>query len=204
MAGRGRRRRALRVVGVNALLLCLGLATLFGAAEAYLRLREPFDASVAPTRLVPGVGLIRVPGAEVRHTNNLDYWTVSVANSLGFLDREPIAPEEAAASCHVAVIGDSLVEARQVSISDKFHVRMERLAARQLPKLLVTTSAWARGGTGQLNQLPFYDRFVRPSRPKMVLLVFVSNDFEDNSAILKAMRGLTRLPQLGAIFGASG
>ena len=163
---------------------------LIGGTEAYLRLRAPFNDKFTPSRLVPGVGYTYVPGAQIRRTNNLDYWTVSTANSLGFLDREPIPPEKAAATCHVAVLGDSFVEASEVPIDDKFHVQLERLAATKLPALRVTTSAYGRRGTAQINQLPYYDRFIRPSRPKMVLLVFVHNDFRENSPILKAMGGL--------------
>ena len=50
--------------------------------------------------------------------------------------------ERAAASCHIAMIGDSYVEARQVPIADKFHVRLEELAARELRHLDITTSAF--------------------------------------------------------------
>ena len=63
-------------------------------------------------------------GAEVRWTNGLDFWTVSRTNSPGFLDREPPDPERAAASRHVAVFGDSFVEAKEVAVADKFHVRL--------------------------------------------------------------------------------
>ncbi len=147
----------------------------------------PFATRSLPTRFVPKVGLIREPNAEIRHTNMLDFWTVSRTNSLGFLDREPIAPERAAASCHIAIIGDSLVEASEVPIADKFHVRLEKLAARELPDLNITTSAFGRGGTGQLNQLPFYDQFARRLFPKLLVLVFVPNDFMNNSPILAAL-----------------
>ena len=50
--------------------------------------------------------------------------------------------ERAAASCHITMIGDSYVEALQVPIADKFHVRLEDLAARELRHLDVTTSAF--------------------------------------------------------------
>ena len=50
------------------------------------------------------------PDMEMRFTNNLDFWTTARTNSLGFLDREPPDPDLAAASCHIAVIGDSFVE----------------------------------------------------------------------------------------------
>ena len=39
------------------------------------------------------------------------------------------------------------------------------LALIDLLALDVTTSAFERGGTGQINQLAFYDEYVRPTRP---------------------------------------
>ena len=136
---------------------------------------------------VPKVGWMIKPNSEVRATNRLDFWTVSRTNSDGFLDRESIPPERAAASCHIALIGDSFVVAEEVPIADKSHVRLEALAARALPELDITTAAFGLGGTGQLNQLPLYDEFARRLRPKVVVLAFVLNDFTDNTSVLKSL-----------------
>ena len=173
-------RRALRLIGWNVLLLIAGLALIGLAGEAWRRATVPFVSSHRPLVFVPGVGLMLPPDTEVRWTDGLDFWTVSRTNRLGFLDREPPSPERAAGSCHVTVIGDSFVEAKEVPIADKLHVRLEGMAARALPALDVTTSAFGRGGTGQVNQLAFYDPYVRPLRPKLVVLVFVPNDYIEN------------------------
>ena len=90
-------------------------------------------------------------------TNRVDFWTVSRTNRRGFVDREPLSPERAAGSCHIAMIGDFMVVAHQVPIPDKFHVRLKALATRKLPDLDITTSAFGFGGSGQIMQLPFYD-----------------------------------------------
>ncbi len=132
---------------------------------------------------VPGVGHMVRLGAEVQRTNHLEFWTAQRANSLGFLDREPIAPGRAAASCHIAMIGDSFVEAQEVPIADKFHVRLEALAARTLPSLDITTSAWGVWDTGTIAQLPLYDVYARRMRPKILVLVFYANDFRDNTPL---------------------
>ena len=174
----------MRLVGWNALLLVAGLVLIGLAGEAWLRSTVPFRTSYRPTVFVPGVGLLLRPDTEVRWTNRLDFWTVSRTNSLGFLDREPPSPERAAEHCHIAMIGDSFVEAMEVPIAQKFHVRLEDLAARELPALAITTSAFGRGTTGQINQLALYDEYVRRLRPKLLVLVFVDNDFMDNSAFL--------------------
>ena len=179
--------RLARIAGVNAALILAGFALVALAGEAYLRLSGGFVASALPLRFVPEVGLLFEPHAEVRYTNGLDYWTVQRANSLGFLDREPPSPARAAASCHVAVIGDSFVEALEVPIADKLPVRLEALAAAVLPEWDVTASAWGRRGTGSANQLPYYDEYVRTLRPNLVVLVFVGNDFADNSPAVTAL-----------------
>ena len=153
-----------------------------------MRLIWPFAHSTTPLTFVPGVGLVIQPGAKVRYTNLLDFRTVQHANSLGFLDREPIDPRRAAESCHIAMIGDSFVAAREVPIADKFHVRLEELAAGTSPGLDVTTSAWGISGIGQIGQLPLYDAYAQRMKPNIVVLVFVRNDFRDNSALFIGWR----------------
>ena len=179
--------RVLFWVGGNVLLFALTWAFIAVVGEVWLRLQWPFLNKSRPMHFVPKVGRMTQPNAEVRTTNYLDFWTVSRTNSDGFLDREPIAAERAAASCHIALIGDSFVAAEEVPIADKSHVRLEALAAEVLPELDVTTSAFGITGTGQLNQLPLYDEFARQRRPKLVVLVVVFNDFMDNTSVLKSL-----------------
>ena len=177
-------RRWRSVVGWNVLFLSLGASLLVIDWEAWFHLREPFTERRLPRRFEPGVGLLNEPGAEVRWTNRVDYWVAQRANRWGFLDREPPTPEQAAQTCHIAFIGDSFVEAREVPVADKFQVRLEELAARALPRLNISTSAYGRLGTGQINQLPFYDAYARSLGPKLVVLVFVRNDFKDNHRLV--------------------
>ena len=203
----GRIRRALRLAGWNALFLVAGLALIGVVGEAYFRLRAPFVENVHPYAWSPTVGGIFTPNMEVRHTNGLDFWTESRTNRLGFVDRQPIGLERAAASCHIAMIGDSYVEALQVPIADKFHVRLEALAARELRHLDVTTSAFGISGTGQVNQLAYYDEFARYLRPALLVLVFVNNDFMNNAPILEGLhQGVDpdRLKNVSAARGADG
>ncbi len=180
-------RWVLRLIGWNASLLFAGVVLIAMAGEAYLRLTRPFVKSSKLWEFVLNVGLLRPPNTELRFTNRRDFWNVSRTNSLGFLDREPPSPERAAATCHISMIGDSFVEGREVPIDDKFHVRLEELAAHRLPHLNVTTSAFGIEGTGQVHQLPFYDEYARLLCPKLLVLVFVRNDFRENLSVPEAL-----------------
>ena len=169
-----------RIALWNALAFAAASCAVVASAELYLRLTWPFPSSTHVAELVPGVGVRFKPHSEVRSTNTLDWWTVQRANSIGFLDREPLSPQRAAASCHVAVVGDSYVEANQVQVSDKLQVRLERMAAERLPGRDVTVSAYGFRDTGQVAQLPWWDEWIRRRPPKLVVLVFVPNDFYNN------------------------
>ena len=172
----------------NALLVISVLILIALAGEMYFRLTRPFLNGDIPFQFVDGVGLIRKPNSELRYANwYADNWSVSRSNSLGFLDREPISPERAAEGCHIAFIGDSYVEAADVPISDKFQARLEEMAARELPHLDITTQAYGLSGTGQINQLPYYDEYARRLNPKVVALVFYFNDFFNNSTALQSL-----------------
>ena len=173
----------------NAVFIISGLFLITLAGEAYFRLTRPFIENIIPYRFVDGVGAIRKPNAELRYANwRDDNFVVSHTNSQGFLDREPVSAERAAASCHIAFIGDSFVEAMEVPIADKFHVRLEEMAARQLPHLNIAAQAYGITNTGQINQLPFYDEYARRLNPNLLVLVFYFNDFSDNSTAMQALK----------------
>ena len=180
--------RTLRVVAWNAAFIIFGTLLIALAGEAYFRITKPFIENSIPTQFVDGVGEIRKPNAEIRYMSLVDdFWVISRTNSQGFLDREPVNPERAAAGCHIAFIGDSFVEALEVPIADKFHVRLEEMAARELPHLAITTQAYGIRATGQINQIPFYDEYARRLNPKLVFLIFYINDFTDNSTALQSL-----------------
>ena len=172
----------------NALFIIAGLILIALAGEAYFRLTRPFIGTSIPFQFVDGVGVIREPNAELRYADwQDDNFVVSRANSLGFMDREPVSAERAAEGCHIAFIGDSYLEAVEVPIADKFQARLEEMAARELPRLAITTQAYGIQGTGQISQLPFYDEYARRLKPKVVVLVFFVNDFFNNLPALQAL-----------------
>ena len=206
--------RVLRLAAFNILLIVAALALIGVAGEAYFRLTVPYGFAANPKdfggnkwRFVPNVGRALEPNSEVRYSNHRGYWVITQSNRFGFLDRSPINPKRAAESCHIAIMGDSFVEALQVDIEHKAQVKLEELAARELPHLDVTTSAFGLSATGQINQLGFYDEYARHLKPKIVALVFVNNDFGDNSTILTSLAfGLDpdHMPRVTATRGAYG
>ena len=175
-------RRAWRVAAWNLVLLAGAAVLVVGAGEAWLRATRPFRTTGQTLRNVPAVGLQLAPHTEVRAIPqpNAEHWIASRTNSLGFLDREPPSPELARAGCHVAFVGDSFTEGRQVALADRFHVRLEEMAAARVPRFDVVTAAWGVGGMGQVQQLPMWDKWIRRWSPDVVALVFVDNDWGDN------------------------
>lgn len=180
------------VISWNLLLTIAGLGLYWIAGETYLRLTTPFSENAFPSYFVPKVGYIWRPNTEIRHTNSVDFWTISRANSLGFLSPEPPGYERTDENCHITMVGDSFVEAREVPIADKFYVRLEELAARELPHLDISTSAFGIQRTCQISQLPFYDEYIRHIRPDLLTLVFVENDFAASCCNLPGYASLKR------------
>lgn len=167
------------LVLISILLLCLELA--FARLYPFLNFTKK-----TTVRYVDRVGFTFEPQSVASETNYLEFGATSTANSLGFLDREPMAP--VSTECHVAIIGDSFVEAAQVSTAEKVQRLLEKSAQERFPDWRLRTSAFGFRGTGQLNQLPFYQLYARNYRPRLVVLVFVSNDFADNSPIISSLR----------------
>lgn len=179
---------SIRRTSVHVLLIVLASVGVFLAGgELYFRVTVPFNHTQWPSRFTPDVGFTFEPGATVRHTNHVDFWTTTKANSLGFLDREPPGTKVPGV-CRIALIGDSFVEAAQVPIDQKFQVLLERMLSERYPTRRFETFAMGYSGTGQMNQLTFYDVLARPLSPDVVVLVVVANDFANNSSVLEAVR----------------
>lgn len=179
--------RLARTLGPPLLSTSLAVLAFCGVGELVARRSIPFTQRSWPARNEAASGTTFQPGAEVRWTNDVDFWTSTRANAIGFLDREPPGPK-GADSCRVLFIGDSFVEAAQVPIADKVHVVFERLHRERFPTPRVETMALGYSGTGQVNQLQFYDAFGRDFGPDVVVLVVVQNDFANNSPTLEAVR----------------
>jgi hypothetical protein len=164
------------------------LIAVYAVLEVWARLFPPKDLTVWPLVQNPQVGTTFRPNARVVLTNGLDFHVEETANEAGFLDR-PLPPiARTAGTCRIAFIGDSMIEAAQVPIAQKVQVELQKLLETKRPGLKVETMAFGFSGTGQLNQLGYLEAFVRPRKPDLIVLSFVSNDFANNSALLEAIR----------------
>lgn len=171
-----------------AIQIVVTLALFFGAVEIWARLSLPSDKVTWPRRNDPVYGTSFEPNALVRWTNGLDFFVEARANAAGFLDRPFPSLNKPAGTCRIAIIGDSFIEAAQVPIAEKVQVRLEQLAEARWPGRDFETMALGYSGTGQANQLAYYDHFVKARRPDLVVLAFVNNDFANNSALLESVR----------------
>ena len=173
-------------VALQVLATILALVLLL---EGWSWLFPPKDKVVWPTVQDEAVGSRFKPNARVLWTNGLDFRVEAQTNEAGFLDR-PLPPiPRKPGTCRIALIGDSFVEAAQVPIGQKAQTEIGRLLTTSRPTLGVETMAFGFSGTGQLNQLGYLEAYVRPRKPDLIVLVFVSNDFANNSALLEAIRG---------------
>lgn len=156
--------------------------------EGWARLFPPKDQLVWPLVQDPAVGSRFQANSRVVLSNGLDFRVEERTNEAGFLDRPlPTLPRKPG-TCRIAILGDSFVEAAQVPNNQKVQVELERLMRARWPELGVETMAFGFSGTGQLNQLGYLEAYVRPRKPDLIVLVFVSNDFANNSSLLESLR----------------
>jgi hypothetical protein len=190
-----------RVVLPSVIGTIVALLFVLAVGETYFRLTTPFTEKKWPAQYIEGVGWLFEPNAVVRHTNDLDFWVEDKVNSLGFLDREPTTVDPH--KCRIAVIGDSFVEAAQVKNGEKVQALLERRSADTAWP--ISAAAYGSSGTGQLHQIPFYERYVKATTPNLVVLVFAANDFANNSSVLESVRhGFhpSHPPRMSAIKGS--
>ena len=169
---------------VSAVLLAAGVL----GAELYLRNAGMFPVRDIrfPSMFVDKIGFLFKPGDTVRQTNGLDFWVSEKVNSLGFIDAEPARPKPSG-TFRILLVGDSFVEAAQVPIAQKLQTLLAADLNRRFPDRRFDAVALGFSGTGQANQLPFYERN-RDLKPDLVILLFVSNDFANNSPVLESLR----------------
>ncbi len=164
------------VPGLVITLTMLGLVAAGGEAWLHLTVKEPFIEIKWPSAWSPEASFTFAPHAEIQYTNHLDYWIKQKTNAYGFADRD-WSPAKLPGVLRIEFIGDSFVEAVQVPIEQKSHVLFEEKANQVFGSPKIETAAFGMSGTGQANQLKFYDSSGCKFHPAVVILVVVSNDF---------------------------
>lgn len=165
-------------------LLALGsLAASLLALHLVVASWFPFAGITWPGAFDPRVGNLFQPRGEVRYTNLLDFAVAQQANSLGFLDREPPKSWDPT-SFRILILGDSFVEALQVPIEQKLQVQLQSLLERRYPDRRFEILALGHSSAGTAAELAYYETYGRDFDPDLVILVFVHNDFSDNSPLL--------------------
>ncbi|MBI3506503.1 MAG: hypothetical protein HY059_16820 [Proteobacteria bacterium] len=175
-----------RNVGPGLIVSFVALVVSLAGLEVWFRLTTPFELFWLTTRAYdPQAGLLYKPGSVVRKSNQLEFWQETRVNRLGFLDREP-RDGWSDGACRIAIIGDSYVEAPEVPVEAKLHVQLER---GKFPGIgfPIEADAYGIAGTGQVNQLAFYDSFVAKAPPDVLVLVVVRNDVGDNHPAFQSL-----------------
>jgi len=164
------------------------LVAAVGGVEIYQRVaNRAFGDVVWPMRFNAIAGLTYEPNAEIRWSNQLDFWTRERTNSLGFLDWEPAQPKPPG-RFRVMIVGDSFVEGAQVTNDAKLQTLLASRLDEQMGKGRLDVVSIGLSGTGQANQIGLYEAFGKSLAPDLVVLLAVSNDFADNSPLLASVR----------------
>ena len=181
-------RRVLASTAPGVFVSVVMLVVAIAGFEIYQRIgNRAFPDAPWPMRFDPVAGVMFERNAEIRWSNQLDFWTRERTNSLGFLDREPVQPKPTG-RFRIMIVGDSFVEAAQVRNADKLQTRLAEKLDASLGAGRSDVVAVALSGTGQANQIALYEAFGRQLSPDLVVLLAVSNDFADNSPLLSAVR----------------
>lgn len=102
-------------------------------------------------------------------------------NSLGFIDVERTV-QKTPGTFRVLLLGDSFVDGTPVA-SD-----LERELVKLAKGKSVEVIPMGISGTGTVQQLAFYEFLGRAFSPDLVIVLFVPNDFSNNSNVLESIR----------------
>ncbi|WP_028880400.1 SGNH/GDSL hydrolase family protein [Terasakiella pusilla] len=175
-----------QTVLISSSMSLLTLLVCMAGGEAYLRHLIPFTEKNIPRIYDPETGFTYLPNQTYYATNHTDYWTVQHSNSLGMLDHEPVIPKPQG-RFRILVVGDSFVEGQQIEIDEKFHIRLKDHLQQAMPDFDMDIVALGSNGTGQSNQLAFYEKFAPRLEPDLIILLTVGNDFANNSTRLTSL-----------------
>jgi len=176
----------LLVLAVSTLICALGL-------EGFLRLRHVDLSFSMPDRTI---GFRLRPNARYRWTE--EGFSEGRINPDGWRDATHAATKRPGTT-RILFCGDSYTEALQVPLDSTFHRRLERqLDPRAGAGRHVEVIALGRSGMGTTEELLTYEKWGRRYQPDVVAVLFVLNDFTDNT------KGLDPHPDIRPYFVFSG
>ncbi len=176
-------------VGLLIVLTALEVFYRITAAPQKEKLKEVFKrVNQRPLMIDPKLGMIFKPYVETTLSNGTEYSVTQRSNRYGFLDRDRDWTQKDANTYRILLLGDSYVEACQVEIKNKVHVLLEeKLNASLSGKKKIETVALGFSGMGTCNELAFYENLGRQFKADLVVLLFILNDYANNSPALQAI-----------------
>ena len=136
---------------INSVLLCVGIVAAFALGELFARLIRPI--STVEYQMEKDVGAILVPNQRARWVSR-DYDVTVVTNSAGFHDVEH-AIEKPNDVYRIVVLGDSFMEALQVSIGQGYTQTLERMLQQWVKGKRVEVINLGISGTGPSQYIAF-------------------------------------------------
>jgi len=163
-----------------ALLVALGIG--FGACLLEITVRLFFPTTDFLWQWDSRIGMRLVPGLHGRSVKPGAFDVAVDVNSAGFRDREH-SIEKPAGTKRIVVLGDSFVEAIQVPFKDSITAQLENRLKSDGARTEVIN--FGVSGTGTARQYLALREYGLEYKPDLVLLLFVGNDFSDNSRQLQ-------------------
>lgn len=163
--------------------VCISISTLVvllvGLEAGLVMLKINTKSNV---RFLHGKGTTYMPGAYYRHTK--EGFSEGHFNSHGFRDRERTY-QKSADTYRILVMGDSQVEALQVSLENSFPALLEQVLNEHTGSGRFEVLSLGQSGFGTAEEYMRYLNFGIEYFPDIVLVLFTTtNDFRDNSRFL--------------------
>lgn len=158
----------------NLSLLIIVLIFIFLIFEIYFR----FTSVPNQTQFDPFLGMSIRPNTNL-HFKTTEFETDYISNSYGFRDSEH-SLEKDETVFRIAVIGDSFTEAIQVNQEKRFDKLIEKYLTEKSNKTVEILN-FGTGGWGTDQEILAYKTKIKQFNPDLVILMFVYNDFQDNT-----------------------
>src|SRR5262249_17436534 len=131
----------------------------------------------------PAIGIKLVPGLRGVSVKTGMFNVPVQVNSIGFRDREHTINKQTG-MCRVVLVGDSFVEALQVRFEESITAQLESQLRSHGKNCEVIS--FGVSGAGTAREYLALREYGLKYKPDLVLLLFVGNDFSDNSKTLKS------------------